>query len=190
MDVYSKIKRRMKNITTEERREVFIYPAQVEAVSGRTCSVRIDETLTVTDVRLRAVINTNAEQVLLTPKAGSYVLVVDLSGGNHRDLAVIACSEVEEVNIRIGNTTAVINAGGMVFNGGENGGMVKLQELQDNLDSLKQYVEAINSALPSAFSAVGAGTAANGATGATSYQGAMAGQTVHLKDMENEKIKQ
>jgi hypothetical protein len=90
MDIYSKIKRSIQTISAEGRRQAYIYPAQVEAVSGRTCSVRIDDNLPVTDVRLRAVINTNAEQVLLTPKVGSYVLVADLSGGNHRDLAVIA----------------------------------------------------------------------------------------------------
>jgi hypothetical protein len=46
----------------------------------------------------------------------------------------------------------------------------------------------MNNALPSAFNAIGASTAANGATGAASYQGAMAGKTVQLKDMEDKKI--
>ena len=190
MDMYSKIRRSIQHIASEGGQSVFIYPARVETVKGSTCSVRINDDLTVTDVRLRAVINSQTEQVLVTPKVGSYVLVVDLSGGNHRDLAVIACSEVSEINIKIGNTVATINAEGIVFNGGSLGGLVKLQELKDNLDSLKSYVEAMNGALPAAFSAVGAGAAANGATGAASYQGAMSGQTVQLKDMENGKIKQ
>jgi hypothetical protein len=51
-------------------------------------------------------------------------------------------------------------------------------------------VEAIHSALPSAFNAIGASTAANGALGATSYNGSMAGKAVQLKDMENNRIKQ
>jgi hypothetical protein len=188
MDVYSKIRKSIQAIAGAGSQQVTIFPAQVTQVESSTCSVKIDE-LTITNVRLRAVINNNAEQILVTPKVGSYVLVADLSGGNYRDLAVIAHSEVDAVNITAGTTKVDINAGGVTFNGGELGGLVKLQELKDNLDSLKQYVEAINTALPTAFNAIGASTAANGATGATSYQGAMAGQAIQIKDMEDAKIK-
>ncbi|MFR9574301.1 MAG: hypothetical protein SNG79_01415 [Rikenellaceae bacterium] len=82
-----------------------------------------------------------------------------------------------------------INADQTTFNGGGNGAMVKIAELESNLDSLKTYVEAINSALPTAFSAIGASTAAVGANGATSYQGAMASQVILFEDMANDKIK-
>jgi hypothetical protein len=168
---------------------VVIFPAQVTKVTGSTCSVMIEE-LEITDVRLRAVINSHSGQLLITPKTGSYVLVTDLSGGNYRDLAVISYSEVEAVNIAIGDTTVDVDANGVSFNGGGLGGLVKLQELRENLESLQQYVEAIHGALPSAFSAIGAGAAANGGSGAMSYQSAMAGKTVQIKDMENDKIKQ
>jgi hypothetical protein len=93
-------------------------------------------------------------------------------GNSDNSFVITACSELEKV----------------VFNGGQLGGLVKLQELKDNLDSLKQYVEAMHSALPSAFSAIGASTAANGALGATSYNGSMAGKAVQLKDMEDKKV--
>jgi hypothetical protein len=188
MDIYSQIKQKIKSVAGGNGHPM-VFAAQVVSASGTTCTVKIDE-LTVTDVRLRAVVNTSIEQLLVVPKAGSYVLIVDLSGGNYSDLAVIAFSEVESVSIKIGDMTAVMDANGIVFNGGQLNGLVKIQELKDNLNALKQYVEAINSALPTAFNAILAGTAANGALGATSYQGAMAGKVVQIKDMENDKIKQ
>jgi hypothetical protein len=189
MDIYGKIREKIQAIAGAGSRVLVVFPAQVEEITGTTCSVRIDE-LPVTGVRLRAVINNNAGQLLVTPEVGSYVLVMDLSGGDYRDLAVIAYSEISEVSIKIGNTTVCIDANGITFNGGQLGGLVKLQELKDNLNSLKQYVEAIHNALPAAFNAIGAGTAANGATGAGSYQGAMAGKLVQIRDMENNKVKQ
>ncbi|MDR3350355.1 MAG: hypothetical protein LBN98_01740 [Prevotellaceae bacterium] len=189
MDIYGKIKEKIQAIAGAGSQRVVIFPAQVKEITGNTCSVVIDELL-ITGVRLRAVINDNAEQLLITPKIGSYVLVTDLSGGNYRNLAVISYSEVTAVNITIGSMKATINADGITFNDGTLGGLVKLQELKDNLDSLKEYVEAIHNALPSALSAIGVGSAANGGTGATSYQGAMAGKAIQIKDMENDKVKQ
>jgi hypothetical protein len=189
MDIYGKIREKIQAIAGTGSRAPVVFPAQVEKITGTTCAVKIDE-LSITGVRLRAVINDSSGQLLVMPEVGSYVLVIDLSGGNYRDLAVIAYSEISEVNIRIGNTTVAINTTGITFNGGQLGGLVKLQELKDNLNSLKQYVEAIHSALPAAFNAIGASTAANGATGAGSYQGAMAGKLVQIRDMENNKVKQ
>lgn len=75
------------------------------------------------------------------------------------------------------------------WNGGVNEGLVKVKALEDNLNALKNYVEAINASLPGAFRAVGASSAANGANGASSYNLAMTGQNIQFVDMQNEKIK-
>jgi hypothetical protein len=97
MDIYGKIKEKIRKIAGEC--PVAVFPAEVVSVSGSVCSVKLDE-LPISDVRLRSVINNNNEQILITPKAGSYVLVVDLSGGNYRDLAVIGFSEVEKLEYK------------------------------------------------------------------------------------------
>lgn len=73
-------------------------------------------------------------------------------------------------------------------NGGDNGGIVNVKELKDNFDSLKSFVEAMHAALPTAFSAIGAGTAAAGSAGGTSYSTAMIGKLINIKDMEDTKI--
>ena len=112
MDIYGKIAEKMKAITQKGKMsETLILPAQVKSVSGTTCTVNIDD-LEITDVRLRAVINNKTEQLLIKPKIESYVLIADLSGGNFRDFAVIAYSEVEAVNLKIGDTEMQIDKNG------------------------------------------------------------------------------
>jgi hypothetical protein len=125
------------------------------------------------EVRLQAVSGKADKGYIPVPAVGSEVFCVS-EGNSDNSFTVAVCSELDRI----------------VFNGGQLGGLVKLQELNENLDSLKQYVEAIHNALPTAFNAIGASTAANGASGAASYQGTMAGKAVQLKDMENKKILQ
>lgn len=74
------------------------------------------------------------------------------------------------------------------YNGGENGGLTIGKQIVANLESIKDYVEAIHSALPNAFNAIGAGTAANGAMGKQAYESAMAGKKIELEEIENDKI--
>ena len=74
------------------------------------------------------------------------------------------------------------------FNGGDNGGLTIGRHIVFNLKSIKDFVEAINSALPNAFAAIGAGTAANGALGKQAYQSAMTGKSIELEEIENDKI--
>ncbi len=130
----------------------------------------------------------NVENYVTTvPKEGSEVLAV-LPDGRGQAM-VIGCSEVEKVIWRVGDSKQEFRHEGIVYNEGENGGMVKVQELEQNLEYLKNYVQAINTALPGAFTAIGASSAANGANGASSYQSAMSGQVINFENMENIKIK-
>ena len=99
-------------------------------MDGDTCSVELDG-LTLTDVRLRAVVNGENSKILVTPETGSYVLVADLSG-DFSQLAVVGYSEVEKIEV---------DADNIVFNGGDNNGLVKIKELTDRLNEL---VDAFN----------------------------------------------
>jgi len=76
----------------------------------------------------------------------------------------------------------------MEFNGGENGGLVKLKELTDSLNSLKTYCESLKSAIDSGFTAVGIGAAANGTTAKTAFDAAMATKSIQIKALDNKKI--
>jgi len=76
----------------------------------------------------------------------------------------------------------------IVFNGGEKGGVINISTLQENINSIKEYVEAVHSAIPIALTAIGAGSAANGSMGAQSYNSSMAGKSITIEDMEDNKI--
>lgn len=88
------------------------------------------------------------------------------------------------------NTSAELSDDGIVFNGGSLRGLVKIAELEDNLDQLKKYVEKLKSATSTGIKAVGVSTAASGPTGAGAFDAAMASAMINFKNMENEKVKQ
>jgi len=114
----------------------------------------------------------------IKPKKGSDCLVSIVEGQDAIAFLLFA-DEVDQICFN----------GDIVFNNGEKG-IPKLKELEDNLKSLKDYVEAINTALPTAFAAILASTSANGTLGKESYVASMLGKEITLKDMENTKIKQ
>jgi len=97
--------------------------------------------------------------------------------------------KADAINLSNDKSTAEIKADEILFNGGELGGLVKIKELDKNLESLKKFVEAMHAALPGAFSAILAALSANGALGAQAYNASMAGQMIKLENMENEKVK-
>lgn len=166
----------------------------------------IDESAPLLGVNLQANQETSLG-IVAFPREGSYV-IVSLMAETGAGI-VIATDDIEALEVSIGQDksrllidedklhlqmgqqdTLLLNKDGIVLNGGKLGGMVKLQELQDNLNQLKRYIETMNQAIGPAMSAIGAGTAANGALGAQSYNKAMAAQNIVLKDMENKKITQ
>ena len=70
MDDLSKIKRSIRRIAGGGSR--WCFTAKLKSVDGEVCSVET-EGLTLTDVRLRAVVNGEESKMLVTPKTESYV---------------------------------------------------------------------------------------------------------------------
>ena len=135
MDIYGQIAQAIRNIAGVQVGGATIFPAEVKSVSGAACSILIGD-LEVTDVRLRAVINDKDDQILRIPKQGSQVLVADMSGGQFRELVVIEQSETEKVDLSIGQTTITIEDGKITINGGNNNGLVNIQDLTNKLNEL------------------------------------------------------
>ena len=144
MEALSEIKRHIRAIAGHSAATL---TAQVKSVEGETCTVLLDG-LEISDVRLRAVINGEESRMLVTPKAGSYVILLDNSDGNLTELAVVSVSEVEKIEI---NTDADV-----VFNGGGNGGIIKINELTDKLNDL---VDKFNNHIHTTTATVGTGSA-------------------------------
>lgn len=192
-DVYSEIKNRIRQMNGHKT--PLLLTGKVESVDGETCTVSIGD-LKLTDVRLRSVVNGESSKLLITPAKDSYVTVIDLSG-ELRETEVIGYSQIEaidietssDININCKGDTNIDCDGTVTFNGGDHDGLVKLQELKDNLNSIKNYLSALKSAISTGLNGVGASTAASGAAGAGAFEGAMAGQTINFKNMENDKVK-
>lgn len=192
-DVYTEIKRRIRGMYGQHT--PLLLTCKVESVDSETCTVSVGD-LKLTDVRLRSVVNGEESKLLITPKTGSFVTVIDLSG-ELRELEVIGYSEIEaidietggDINIKCNGDTNLDCDGTVTLNGGDNKGLVKLQELNDNLNSIKNYISALKSAINTGLNGVGASTAASGAAGALAFEGAMAGQMINFKNMENDKVK-
>lgn len=103
-----------------------LFAAEVTAVDGKTCTVK-HGTLELSDVRLVSVANKSTNHIVVTPATGSVVLVADLSGGDMRDLAVIQYGEIEKITI----------------NGGDLGGLIKIDDLTAKLNSLADTVNSL-----------------------------------------------
>ena len=129
MDPLSEIREKIKRIANGNG--ITCFTAKVTSVDGETCDVEL-EGMKLTGVRLRAVVNGEESKILVTPKIGSHVLVVDLSG-NLSQLAVVGYSEVEKIEI---DATDKI-----IFNGGNNKGLIQIEKLTQKLNEL---VIAIN----------------------------------------------
>lgn len=140
--------------------------------NAKTCVVEVEEGYDRLDVRLLATEGNSPDAFALKPKVNSEVLV-EMLEDNPAITRVCAYTEVDEVWLR-----------GDAF-----GGLVKLAEVEHNLDELKTYVETMNAAIGPAMTAILAGTAANGQFGADAYDLAMATQAINFQDMENPNVK-
>lgn len=135
MNVYGQIAQTIRTIAGVQTGGATIFPAEVKQVDGNTCTVTIGD-LDISDVRLRAVINNDQDQLICTPKQNSQVLVADMSAGEFRELVVIAYSEIETIDLAIGQTTLKLEDGKITINGGNLNGLVKIQELTEKLNNL------------------------------------------------------
>lgn len=133
MDIYSQIAAKIKDFNTSHG--VRLFPATVKSVDGHTCTIAIGD-MELTNVRLRSVINTETDKVIITPAVGSVVLVADLSGLDYRELVVLGYSEPQKVDISIGQTTISIDSDGVAMNGGNLDGLVKIEALTSKLNDL------------------------------------------------------
>lgn len=170
MDDFSRIKRSIRQIAGHRE---MLYVGRVKSVDGETCTVQFDD-LTLSDVRLRAVVNGKESKMLITPACGSYVTVIDPDNAM-TDLLVIAYSEIEKVEIDCDKVS---------FNGGENDGLIKITELTNKLNEL---VDAFNKHTHSGVITAVTGQAV-GKPGNTGTPVSTA-ETFTKSDYEDEKVK-
>ena len=103
---------------------MWLTQGEVISVKDMTCTVKIGDA-EVEGVRLRASLTDRERQILIVPKVGSAVTLGCLTA-DLNNLVVLQVDEAESITI----------------NGGELGGLVKIQELTDKINAL---VDAFNS---------------------------------------------
>jgi hypothetical protein len=105
------------------------------------CDIELDsEGADLLEVRLRAVIDDADAGMIAIPKLGSEVVIGKI---NTSQWVVLVTSELEEVRLKIGNITCVINESGIVLNGGDLDGMVKINDLVNRLNTIENKVNSI-----------------------------------------------
>lgn len=203
MDKTTQIRNLLRSITGTDKPTFSFRLMEVVGVDGDLCRAKIDD-FEIPDIRLSSIDGGSKNGLLVVPAVGSVILVADISCGNLRELCAVGYSEIASVRYHQGRTTVMADANGVrievggskvrieedriVFNDGGNHGLVKGEELQRSLESIKTYCETLTEAVAAGLRAVGAGTAANGATGAGAFDTAMSGAAIRIEPMENDKI--
>lgn len=203
MEKTTQIRALLRAITGTDRPVCDFHLMEVVEVKGDLCQARLGDLL-LPDIRLAAIGGGSENGLRLVPALGSIILVADRSGGALRELHVVGYSEIASIRYHQGRTTLVADAEGaevsvgdtrvrvsdgrIQFDEGDNGGLVKIDELRRTLESLRNYCETLKAAVSAGIGAVGVGASANGGTGAAAFEEAMAAATIRIEDMENEKV--
>lgn len=164
------IRELIRKISGTQNQPVIFFNAEVVHVTQEVCSVKFGD-IELGDVRLSAVVDGNANNMIVKPVVGSMVLVADMSLGEFRELQVISCTEIESISI----------------NGGQNEGIVKVVELTAKLNALEDAVNQLKTVFTTWIPIPTDGGAALKLAVAT-----WAGQTITRStkaDLQNDKIK-
>lgn len=157
METISKISEALQDIAAKRGKPSAFVVAEVKSVSGQTCEAEVGGTLTLTDIWLTAADTGSDKALLVVPKVGSQILLADLSGGQLRELVMVACTDTESITI----------------NGGENGGLV-------NIGSLKDYLDAFKNAVLQALATI---DSTAGSASSTTFSTAMTTAAQHLQNL-------
>ncbi len=153
-----------------------------------TCDIEFEDGVTapILGCRLNAVVNKDTACINVIPVKDSYVLVVNVDGSDS-DVYVLGYSDVETIFLKIDKTTVKIDKEGVVINEGKNKGLVKIKELTDKLNALKDSVNAIASTFNSHTHPYVDSVAGNVTTSASTSQ-AQKADPFEQVDYENDKV--
>lgn len=121
------------------------FPAIVESIEGVTCTVKVDN-LSISDVRLKPINENTEDEILLTPKVGTNVLVGSLSG-NLLNLFVLQADSLSEAYLKVNEMSFKLDKNGISMNNGQNGGMVKIDEMISWMQKVYQDLQTLKGQL-------------------------------------------
>lgn len=143
MSVELKIRKSIKELAGATDLRFETYAAIVTSVNGATCNAkRVLDDKIVERVRL----NTNVQEekgLIIVPKVGSDVLITNIDGGAS---FVSQYSEIEKIELNVDT---------IIINGGQNGGLVEIGKLDENLERIKTYLKTLEAALLTSIAGLG-----------------------------------
>ncbi len=108
-----------------------------------TCELApTDEAPTLFDARLNAVVDSQESYAIMFPKVDSIVLA-SVINNDPKDVYIVAISEIESLEVRIGEMTVKHDSNGHVFNGGEMGGLVITPTLRQELERSNELIGSL-----------------------------------------------
>ena len=147
MDKSSEVKRLIKQIVGDNPN--YPIPATVTAIDNQSCSVKLANGFTVSDVKLKATITDDEDYFLVTPEVGSDVLI--LSGdGTLRNLTVIHVDKVAKFEFSQNGLKVLFDSNDKKVNIQNNDASLKevFSDLAEILKQLKHYTPAGPSGTP------------------------------------------
>jgi hypothetical protein len=184
-----------------------------------TCTVRQDDAVDYYDVRLRGLVNPDLKGVAFIPKAESVVLVCRIAGSNelfvclfteidkvifinenmsftldqetvlfeHEKISLLI--ESDKISLDVDGSTAELSKDGIVLNGGDLGGLIKIQELTDKINTLIDTFNKHTHMIPSGTFLIGAQAGVPNPAPVSVQKTTDIANDFNKGDYENEKVK-
>lgn len=168
----------------KKNEKIAITSGTVTKVTESCCDVLRDDLPTLTKVRYNSILETPESYIRVIPKEGSYVLC-GIVEGDTAEAIVLSCSEIEKVELLIGEIILLVDENGYKINGDNFSGLVKAPELKTQVDKNTAVIKAIQEAFTNWITAPNDGGAALKGLAGT-FTGL---QRADLSSIENEKVK-
>ena len=110
---------------------------------ARTANIDVDGT-TLPGVLLQPIID-NSTGIVIFPKVGATALC--LYNAEYDGWILLQASDIERVQLNIGDTSIEVSADGVLFNGGNNGGLVNINTLKSAFNAVVTDITALYTAL-------------------------------------------
>lgn len=88
-------------------------------------------------VRLKSAIDDSSEYMVQIPRVGSSVLVA-LIENDESEAVLLKANELDQLMVKIGDILFEITGSGVSFNGGNNGGLINIEQLVNKLNTLEE----------------------------------------------------
>ncbi|NME69003.1 hypothetical protein [Flammeovirga aprica] len=137
-----------------------LFPAKVISVNEESTSIvalPLHEEVELPDVRLKASLDNGSNYTVVFPKVESIVMVA-MIGTSQIDAFVVMVNEPEKQKTVIGETTIEVDQNGIIFNEGNNGGLLITPTLVEELEKNNRLLEAFLNVLSTPVNELGNGS--------------------------------